>query len=144
MPVIKCQKHWFSYVSESVWFLLFLAASIVLIRYRIGPGLIALAVVLILALLSYFTIREEYIAVNPKEVIGHKGFINSRTLRSPLSKVQGVEIDNGLFGKLFGYHNIIVTTAGTSGAEYVFRMMKSAKQFQDSFIEFSNSSEVRQ
>ena len=144
MPVIKCQKHWFSYVSESLWFLLFLAGSVVLIRYKTGPGLIALAVVLALAVVSFFTIREEYIAVNPKEVIGHKGFINSRTLRSPLSKVQGVEIDNGIFGKMFGYHNIIVTTAGTSGAEYVFKMMKSAKQFQDSFIDFSNSPEVRQ
>ena len=120
MPVIKCQKHWFSYVSESLWFLLFLAGSVVLIRYKTGPGLIALGVVLILAVLSFFTIREEYIAV------------------------QGVEIDNGLFGKMFGYHNIIVTTAGTSGAEYVFKMMKSAKQFQDSFIEFSNSPGVRQ
>ena len=55
---------------------------------------------------------------------------------------------NGLFDGYeqadWGYHNIIVTTAGTSGVEYVFNMMKSAKQFQDSFIDFSNSPEVRQ
>ena len=45
---------------------------------------------------------------------GKVGLIKTKKLNSPLDKVQSVSVSNGLFGKIFGYGTITITTAASS------------------------------
>ena len=44
---------------------------------------------------------------------GKTGLIRTKKLNSPLDKVQSVSVSSGLFGKIFGYGTITVTTAAS-------------------------------
>ena len=46
-----------------------------------------------------------------KNVIGKSGFISSKAMSSSLDKVQNVSVKSGLFGKIFNYGDVTVTTA---------------------------------
>lgn len=46
-------------------------------------------------------------------VIGKTGIIKTESLDSKLDKVQSVAVKNGLWGKIFGYGTVCITTAGS-------------------------------
>ena len=51
------------------------------------------------------------LAITNKRVIGKAGFANSAAIDAPLSKVQNVNTSSGLWGKIFGYGNVVIMTA---------------------------------
>lgn len=104
-------------------------------------AIIAAGIGIIIFVICYIISKFDYVTISNRTITGHKGVIRSTTLKSPTSKIQDVAISNGLFGKLLGYHTITVSTAGSNGAEYVFKYMNNAKQFQTMFID--NVNEVR-
>lgn len=53
------------------------------------------------------------ITITTKKITGHTGFIHTNELDSPLNKINGVQIEQGLFGKIFNYGTICVSTAST-------------------------------
>lgn len=58
-----------------------------------------------------------------KNVIGKSGFISSKAMSSSLDKVQNVSVKSGLFGKIFNYGDVTVTTA--SGTYKFFNIAKA-------------------
>ncbi len=63
---------------------------------------------------------------------GKTGLIKTNSLDSKLDKIQSVSVKSGLFGKIFGYGDITVTTAGSTvkfscigGAEQLKRLIMS-------------------
>ena len=70
-------------------------------------------------------------------VVGKTGIFNTTELTSPLRNVQDIGIKQSALGKIFGYADITVSTAGHSGAEYVFKTMNNAKRFKNEFIRLS-------
>lgn len=48
-----------------------------------------------------------------KRLSGSLGLIRTKNLDSPLNKINGVEVRQNLFGKIFNYGTIIVVTAAT-------------------------------
>lgn len=61
-------------------------------------------------LISFFTTR---LIITNKRVNGKTGLINTNELDSPLNKINGVQVRQGLFGKIFNYGTISITTAAT-------------------------------
>ncbi len=51
--------------------------------------------------------------ITNKRVNGQTGLINTNELDSPLNKINGVQVRQGLFGKIFNYGTICITTAST-------------------------------
>ena len=53
------------------------------------------------------------LTITDKRLNGKTGLINTNELDSPLNKINGVQVKQKLFGKIFNYGTISVTTAST-------------------------------
>lgn len=57
------------------------------------------------------------LAVTNKKILGKIGLINTKVMDSPLNKINNVSVSSGLFGKLFHFGTVNITTAS---GEYHF------------------------
>lgn len=67
------------------------------------------------------------LSITTKRVTGKRGLINTNQLDSPLNKINGVQVEQGLFGKMFNYGNISITTASTV---FIFRYIDKPNEFR--------------
>lgn len=124
---------------EGFFIVLLIAAGIGCLIYTNGAIVVALpflAAAVILFGHAYITYRTTYIAITETKIIGHMGFIKSKTMSTPLSKVQSIGLSNGLLGKIFGYHTVSVSHAGTDKIDFIFHHMAKAEDFSDKVNEY--------
>ncbi len=88
--------------------------------------------------IGFFTIIKPLIvifttelAITDKKIMGKTGLIKTDEMSSPLSAIQNVKVQSGLFGKIFKYGTIHITT--TSGT-YSFAYIKNADQFKNTLF----------
>lgn len=89
--------------------------SIATLIVRIIVDIVACAILigfiwLIKDLIKFFTTK---LIITNKRVNGKTGLINTNELDSPLNKINGIQVKQGLFGKIFNYGTISITTAST-------------------------------
>ena len=90
------------------------------------------------ALIRLFTVE---LSLSNKRLVGKVGMINTKSMDSPLNKINSVTVESKLFGKLFGYGTIIVNTASTT---YYFKSIKDANNFKNLILsEMDNYEESR-
>ncbi|WP_312281764.1 PH domain-containing protein [Oscillibacter sp.] len=97
----------------------------ILLLFVYGLGIITGAPVLI----RMFT-TDMYIT--SKRLYGKVGLINTKTLDTPLNKVNTVSIESGLLGKILGYGTIHITS---SSGSYEFKSIKSPEVFKAALLE---------
>lgn len=51
------------------------------------------------------------LTITDKRIMGHLGLVNTEDLGSPLDKITGVKVSQGMGGKMFNYGRISITTA---------------------------------
>lgn len=130
--IAVCRPHWSGFLGRIILCVIFLIVAISgLITHEADMFIAGLVLAAIFALSILISCRSTYLKLTETKLIGHIGFIKSRTLSTPLSRVQDISLSNGLFGKILGYHTIMISSAGTSGTEYIFRRMAKAKEFAD-------------
>ena len=76
-------------------------------------------------LIYFFTTK---LTITDKRIKGRKGLIHTSELDSPLNKITGIKIDQGLFGKIFNYGTIRITTASTA---LEFRYISNPSDFRE-------------
>jgi len=67
------------------------------------------------------------LGITNKKILGKTGLIRTYVMDSPLNKINNVFVSNGLFGKIFNYGNVIVTTAAQS---YKYRFVSDPNFFR--------------
>ncbi len=87
---------------------------------------------LVLGALPFFITLIKYtsseFAVTDKRVIIKVGFIKRRTLETMLGKVEGIGVEQGILGRLFGFGTITVT--GTGGTKEPFPNIARPLEFR--------------
>lgn len=137
-PIVICRKHWTAYIVPGVFFGFLFVGGVITLFSGDSDGLLAMAWSAALFGISFLLIHSNYLALHEDSVVGKVGFIKTVKMVSPISKVQDVSVRSGLFGKIFGYSTITVSTAGTAGTEYIFPRVAKAGEFQQKYIDFSN------
>lgn len=66
-----------------------------------------------------------------KRVYGKVGLVKTKSLDTPLNKVNTVSVESGLFGKIFGYGTIHITS---SSGSYDFKGIKSPEVFKSALM----------
>jgi uncharacterized membrane protein YdbT with pleckstrin-like domain len=66
------------------------------------------------AIYEYLRIRHTEQGVTNKRVIFKTGIISRKSEEMKLSSIETVEIDQGIFGRIFGFGNVKVSGRGTS------------------------------
>jgi len=75
-------------------------------------------------------------AVTNKRIIIKTGFISRKTLEMNLSKIESVNVDQGILGRMLGYGTIRIF--GTGGTRESFLKIKQPLEFRKKFQELSN------
>jgi len=93
----------------SLWSLWHLIAAGVLLLPAFGLGLVFLVI-------AYVRYKSVELAVTTRRVIVKHGFIRRQTVEINLNKVESIQVEQGLLGRLFNFGTLIVSGTGTSHA----------------------------
>ena len=77
-------------------------------------------------------------AVTSKRVVMKTGLLSLRTLELNLSKIETFSVQQGVFGRLFGYGT--VTVVGTGGTKESFKAISEPIEFRRNILQFTVSS----
>jgi len=95
----RFRLHWFSWMPMVGWIVL-------------AP--ITLGITLLVAIYEYLRLKYMEQGVTNKRVILKRGIISRRTDEMKIASIETVEIDQGVFGRMFGFGNVRVTGRGIS------------------------------
>lgn len=135
--VYKAQIHWFIFlpgtVVFAVGFLMMMAGS------DGGMGVFGVLVCLIgviMEIRAAITKATTELAVTSKRVIAKVGLIRRATMELNHSKVESLNVNQGIFGRLFGYGTIVVNGTGggatpVPGIDHPMEFRRNAMQTMD-------------
>ena len=93
----------------SLWSLWHLIVFGVVLLPALGLGLVLLAV-------AYVRYKSTELAVTTKRVIVKHGFIRRQTVEINLNKIESIQVDQGVLGRVFNFGSLVVAGTGTSHA----------------------------
>lgn len=76
----------------------------------------AFGIGLLFWLAAYIRYKSTEIAFTNKRVIAKFGFISRRTVELQLQKLESVQVDQGVLGRIFNYGTLVVSGAGNPQA----------------------------
>ena len=123
----QAKMHWARMILPGLVALIFLISSLSS-DAAIG-GIIIAAIFTGIALIPFFT---EQLVITSKRLYGKTGLIKTKTLDTPLNKVNTVSVSNGLLGKVFGYGTIHVTS---SSGTYKYVGISDPNVFRQTLME---------
>ena len=91
--------HWFAWVPMYIWLIL---------------GLATLGLTWLLALYEFLRLKFMEQGVTNKRVIQKRGIISRRTEEMKVTSIETVELDQGIWGRVFGFGTVKVTGRGIS------------------------------
>ena len=93
----------------SLWSLSWLIALGALLLVVFGLGLICWLIV-------YIKYKTTELAITNKRVIAKFGFISRRTIEININKVESIQVDQTLLGRIFNYGTLLISGAGNPQA----------------------------
>lgn len=124
----ESQLHWITFLAPAFYsccLLIFLVT-----RPKVFPpmiDLLAFAFVVVAwvgAMIRYLTTE---FAVSQNRLLMKKGFIHTRTFDLLVTRIESVQLEQSLLGKILGYGDVIVN--GTGGDHAVFETVSAAVDF---------------
>lgn len=117
--VYRAHLHWFCFFRPALWFV---AAVLFWTATTLAPEPGARAIMLggsafffiagvFSAIGQVIAYKTSEFAVTNRRVIMKQGFIRRKTMELMLAKVDSLSIDQGIFGRLFGFGTVRVTVA---------------------------------
>lgn len=93
----------------SLWSLAHLIIPGILLLPAFGLGLILLAI-------AYVRYKTTELAFTNKRVIAKFGFISRHTIEININKVESIQVNQNILGRIFNYGTLILSGAGTPQA----------------------------
>ena len=117
----------------SLWSLWHLIALGVVLLPAFGLGLIFLV-------MAYVKYRTTELAITNKRVIVKTGFIRRSTIEININKVESLQVDQEVLGRMFNFGTLIISGAGTPQAPVAGISMPM--EFRKAFIEAQDQSKA--
>lgn len=127
----RTSLHWITFLMPAVFTLLFLFMALAISTTgEPGSGMAGIVILILLLpfagllfLARFITWKTSEFAVTNQRLIVKVGWIRRNTLELLLKKVEAVSVDQGIFGRMLDYGNIVVT--GTGGVASPFAKIAS-------------------
>ena len=110
----------------SLWSLWHLIVFGVLLLPAVGLGLILL-------IMAYVRYKTTELAITTKRVIVKVGFIRRSTVEININKVESIQVDQEILGRMFNFGTLVIAGAGNPQAPIVG--ISSPMEFRKAFIE---------
>jgi uncharacterized membrane protein YdbT with pleckstrin-like domain len=128
--VARTARHWIVLVFPMLLATLFaVVAAVGLITHQaVGLVLVMLLLAIAIGGVAWLVYRSADFAVTTSRLILKQGLISRRTLELQLNKVEAVNVDQSLFGRILGYGTLQVS--GTGGTKEVFSVVNHPDAFR--------------
>lgn len=93
-----------------------------------STGAIILVLPLLFGLSVFINYKTSEFGITNKRVIMKMGFIRRKSLELLLAKVEGIQVDQGIIGRMLNYGTIVV--GGTGGSKTPFPKVKEPMEFR--------------
>jgi len=110
--IAQARTHWCIYVGPACWLVL----SLVLMVFVWPLGTILLVLSLVLFLRAWLYAYSTELAVTSKRIIAKFGFIRRSTVELRHDKVESLQVEQGIIGRIFDFGSIVVTGSGGTHA----------------------------
>ncbi|MBC7687853.1 MAG: PH domain-containing protein [Aquabacterium sp.] len=121
------RQHWIRLLLP---FFVWMVAAVLLIWLADTTGLIITLVLALYPLYEYLNYRNNLWCVTNLRVVDESGFFSRYSKESPLEKINNVEYDQSIWGRLFGYGNVDIQTAAELG-ETTYELIHHPKLLKD-------------
>lgn len=123
----RAKLHWIVFLWPAIW--LFIALSMLSSggdAAAAGGGCIVLAIVT--GIFSYMNYSTSEFAITDKRVLAKVGFIRRNSIEVLLTKVEGIQVKQGIFGRILSYGSIVIS--GTGGSKDPFHKISAPLEFR--------------
>ncbi len=134
--VCHCGTHWMwtvkNFIIMIIAFIMFTAsfdfepgeAKTLYIIVFLGIAIIQL--IIILMKLFYYGL-----SLTNKRLVGMQGLFSTKSINLPVGRISSVEVDQGIFGTIFGYGHLTVSTVT---GKVSFRYLKKAENMESAIF----------
>lgn len=124
------RQHWIKLVLPFFAWLLLAVLVLLLNWFTNSTKFIIIIVSALIPFLMYLNWRHNLWAVTSLRVIDETGFISRYSKESPLDKINNVEYDQSVWGRILGFGNVDIQTAAEMG-ETVYDLIHHPKKLKD-------------
>ena len=103
-----------------------------------APRYISLALLLMVLVPAFIKIYCTEMAITSKRIIYKTGLLSRKTIEINLNKIESIQVNQGLFGRMMGYGNLVMAGAGTPSAP--IRGVDDPMLFRRKFLEATDQS----
>jgi len=120
--------HWIIYIPAAILFMIFFSGGVSVLFSGSGSGLLIILVGFAFPLHAYLTRMSSEFTITTKRVVMKTGLIRNRAVDILLSKIEGVMVNQGIFGRIFDYGTVI--PGGSGGTKDGFNKVASPLEFR--------------
>jgi uncharacterized membrane protein YdbT with pleckstrin-like domain len=125
--IYRGKLHWAVFLGPVITFI------VAIICFIIGGDTVAagslFAVIAVVAGIgSFIDYKTSEFAITNKRVIVKVGFIRRKSLEVLLNKVEGIQVSQGIWGRILGFGSI--TVSGTGGTKDPFHKIEAPLEFR--------------
>jgi len=119
--------HWVVFLWPAIWF-------IIAIMFFSGGGdtapvgVLFILIAIVTGIASFINYKTSEFGITNKRVIVKVGFIRTNSLEVLLNKVEGIQVNQGVLGKILGFGSI--TVSGTGGTKDPFHKISAPFEFR--------------
>ena len=128
--LIIIRQHWLKLVLPFFAWLLLATVLLILQWFSASINLTIILVTAIYPLLEYVNWRHNLWCVTNMRVVDESGFFTRYSKESPLDKINNVEYDQSIWGRIFGFGNVDIQTAAELG-ETTYNLIHHPKLLKD-------------
>jgi len=125
--LVIIRQHW---IRLALPFFVWLLAAVLLIMFAGTTGFIITLVTALYPAYEYLNWKHNLWCVTNVRVVDESGFFSRYSKESPLDKINNVEYDQSIWGRIFGFGNVDIQTAAEMG-ETTYRLIHHPKLLKD-------------
>ncbi len=126
--LIIIRQHW---IKLAVPFLVWLLITVIMLWWLHNSiALLAILLTAVYPAIAWINWKHNLWAVTNFRVVDETGFFTRYSKESPLDKINNVEYDQDILGRLFGYGNVDIQTAAEMG-ETKYELIHRPKLLKD-------------
>jgi uncharacterized membrane protein YdbT with pleckstrin-like domain len=128
--LIIIRHHWMTLILPAVAWLVVTILLFIFLKDHIQIALVIALVTALYPLYLFLEWKYNIWAVTNMRVIDESGFFSRYSKESPLDKINNVEYDQSLWGRMFGYGDVEIQTAAEMG-DTTYKMIHYPKLLKD-------------
>lgn len=121
------RQHW---IRLALPFFVWLVAAVLLIVFAGTTGFLITLAAALYPMFEYLNWKNNLWCVTNLRVVDETGFFSRYSKESPLDKINNIEYDQNIWGRIFGFGNVDIQTAAELG-ETTYELIHHPKLLKD-------------